>query len=381
MRIAHVVSTFYPIIGGGENYTRRFVASLAERGHDNFVITARVTGSPYKESLGRKVTVLRFHTLFRIGFMPVFPGFIIQLLKLKPDVIHAYGPSISDDIAAFAAFLMRKPFVLTYFADFGPRSQRNPLVLLYLFFKSFFTLKIPQKIIVISQTYIQRMILRKVPRQRIRLIPPPVDTQVFRPCDKMAVRRELGLNGRQLVLFVGSLSIEHAYKRLDLLVLAFKQVCKEIEDVRLVVVGEGTLKLHYQQMCKELGLESYVSFRGFAPESSLPKYYAAADIFVLPSPTASEGFGMVLLEAMSSGCPVIATASCGGAFVVNKSCSGIVVPPWSVEKMATAIVKILSNKKLARLYGCNARKAAERYSIEVLSSELEKVYRGLTRGQ
>jgi glycosyltransferase involved in cell wall biosynthesis len=313
--------------------------------------------------------------------MPVFPGLVFQLIRLKPDIIHAYGPCVNDDIAALVALLTKKPCVLTYFADFGPRSKGNILVSLYLFLKPFFTLKIPKEIVVISKIYIHLLVSRRVSEQKIKLLPPPVDTHVFRSLNKMATKKKLGLSDKRVVLFVGSLGAEHAYKRLDLLLDAFKQVSRNVENVKLVVVGEGSLKSHYRQMCRRLGLERQVLFKGFVPDKQLPEYYAAADVFVLPSPTSSEGFGIVLLEAMSSGCPVIVASGCGGSFIVEKNLAGIVVPSWSVEGLEYAMTKILSDKKLAHMFGLNGRRIAEKHSVEIISSQLERIYQGLIRGK
>jgi glycosyltransferase involved in cell wall biosynthesis len=140
---------------------------------------------------------------------------------------------------------------------------------------------------------------------KIRVIPGGVDLERFFPCeDPSEIRERLNVPQRKMVL----LTVRNLVQRMGLenLVLAMKTVVREIPDVYLVIGGTGPIRDQLTSRVKELGLQNHIWFAGFIPETELPEYYRMADVFILPT-LELEGFGLVTLEALASGIPVLGT--------------------------------------------------------------------------
>jgi len=358
MKIVQVTSTFHPVIGGGESYVRYLSSSLARKGHLVYVVTSEIERHGRREEIADDANIIRFGSILRIGYHPVFfRGICSALPRIRPDVVHTHGPSINEDIALFISRVLSIPCVSTYHADFG---TTNALVSMYMLMKNRALFHIVDRVVVTTNMYASLLHSRGVPSDKIRIVSPGVDAAFFRPArDKNILRKRYGTHGSKVVLFVGGLGPQQSYKRPDLLIEAFKQVLNDVARAKLLVVGTGAWKARYQRLSKDLGLENHVIFQGGVPNEVLRDYYSMADVLVLPSPTSKEGFGLVLLEAMASGCPVVATTACGGASSVRCAKAGSLVEPLDVEALATAITQILVNDALAEEYRWNGRRYCE----------------------
>jgi len=183
--------------------------------------------------------------------------------------------------------------------------------------------------------------------QRIATIPCGVDTELFAPGDRAAARRALGLDGRPTLLWVGRIA---PIKGLDTLLDAVERLHAAGTAVRLLIVGgdadepcnghEAALR----EQIAELRLTDAVSFLGPRPQDVLPSYYAAADVTVVPS--YYESFGMVALEAMACGSPVIASRVGGLVTTVRDGVTGFLVPESDVGALADRIQALIADPDL-----------------------------------
>jgi len=167
-------------------------------------------------------------------------------------------------------------------------------------------------------------------------------------------------DGKQNILFVGRLERR---KGLNYLIRAYHQVKREIPDSRLIVVGPGIRpRKKYEKWIKRNGLKDVV-FIGYAPYSELPRYYKTADIFCAPA-TSQESFGIVLLEAMAVGTPIVATNIDGYANVVTHGEDGWLVPPKDSRALAQALVSVMSDETLRQQMGARGKLKAAEHSWE-----------------
>ena len=192
---------------------------------------------------------------------------------------------------------------------------------------------------------------------KVSLVPCGVDLSVFRPLDQSAVRDRLGLNGEKLLLYVGRIE---PLKGLDLLVETAAHM--DIgESVRMIVVGadaNGGRELdRVKQMAKEMDLEDQIDFIGQVDHTELPLYYNAADVCVVPS--YYESFGLVALESMACGTPVVATRVGGLSTIVHHGRTGYLKSWRCPESFANSLEMIISNDDLQQSMGEAARKRAE----------------------
>lgn len=198
----------------------------------------------------------------------------------------------------------------------------------------------------------------KYVRGPFELIPNGVDTVRFNP-DVTPI--EKFCDGKQNILFLGRL--EHR-KGLKFLLRAFKTVKTGIPDSRLIVVGAGTrLRKGYEKWVKRNKLENDVIFVGFISEDDKPRYFKTADIYCAPS-TGHESQGIVLLEAMAIGTPIVASNIDGYASVVTHGQEGLLVPPKNSAQLAKALIYLLKDSPLRQNMGVKGRATAEQYSWE-----------------
>jgi len=178
------------------------------------------------------------------------------------------------------------------------------------------------------------------------------------------------LGSEPCVLFVGSLITR---KGLPFLVEASKKIVKEYVETKFLIVGEGPLKNQLQREIWEANLAGNFAFLGNVKGDMLPEVYNCADVFVLPS--IQEGQGIVLLEAQASAKPLVAFDIGGVNETVRNGETGLLVERGSTDRLADAIVKLLSDKALREKMGANGRKfVAENFTWNICAQKMLNVY-------
>jgi phosphatidylinositol alpha-mannosyltransferase len=171
----------------------------------------------------------------------------------------------------------------------------------------------------------------------------------------------------------GKIAVSKPARELDYLLKAYYQVQQEIPDSRLIIVGPGTrLRRRYEREVRHSGLRDVV-FVGYVDYDELPRYYKTADVFCTPA-TGWESFGIVLLEAMAVGKPIVASNIDGYARVVAHGVDGLLVPPRNEEMLAQALVCLLSDGALRQQMGARGRLKAEEYSWEHIAQRVLNYY-------
>jgi glycosyltransferase involved in cell wall biosynthesis len=196
-----------------------------------------------------------------------------------------------------------------------------------------------------------------------------IDTTLFSPGKKCsALRQKYNIKGPML-LFVGAVI---PAKGIETLIQAFSEVLNCIPDAKLMVVGEGNLTPAMKQRTGDLGIADSVIFTGPLPHSALPEYFATADVFVLPSH--SEGFGLVVAEAMSCETLVIATEIPALSELIASGQTGFLVPVQDAKTLAAQIIHVLQNRESLHTIGANARKRVKLlYDWEVVIGEYRAI--------
>jgi glycosyltransferase involved in cell wall biosynthesis len=219
--------------------------------------------------------------------------------------------------------------------------------------------------------------IHAVSRDLVTVIPGGVDTSKFFPAgDRLALRAELALPPGPLLLTVRNLEPRMG---LDTLIAAMRIVSSVRPECRLFIGGSGSLKARLAAQVHDLRLEQTVRFVGFIPEGRLADYYAAADLFVLPT-RYLEGFGLVTVEALACGTPVLGTPVGGTEEILRHFDSRFLFAGTDAEAMATRILErlpeVVGNEPLRE--SCR-RFALENHSWDALIHQIEVVMRGLIR--
>jgi D-inositol-3-phosphate glycosyltransferase len=210
---------------------------------------------------------------------------------------------------------------------------------------------------------------------KISVVPLGVDVERFRPLDKEAARRELGFEDEKIVLFVGRIE---PLKGVDILINAAAMLESDVECSVLIVGGDESSKARVdelQHLASGLGIGHRVAFVGAVDHDKLPLFYNAADVCVVPSHY--ESFGLVAVEAMACGVPVVASRVGGLTGTVKDGETGYLIPWLCPEPFAERIEMLLENENLRRSLGEVARDAVSRYGWDKVAERVLEVYAAL----
>jgi len=216
-----------------------------------------------------------------------------------------------------------------------------------------------------------------IDEKKIHVIYNGVDVQKFKPKpNKAELRREFGLEEEtKIVLFVGRL---YHRKGLEILLRSIPPVLQEFSNVKFVISGKGFKQKEesLRKLAKQLDIEDHVSFLGYVPDEKLPNLYATSDIFVLPA--IYENFPFAILEAQSTGLPVISTEVGGIAEFLVDNENGFLIKPGDPTQLTQRVLTLLQDPKLAKEMGMYGRKLIEeKFSWRLITSQVIDLYHKL----
>ncbi len=368
MRIAQVCPYFHPHVGGVESHVLDISRELRRRGHEVTVLTSRHAPLPLEEEV-EGLPVHRVPVLFTLFRSPVTPDLNTALEDLPADLYHAHSPPpVTSYYAARAAERTGVPLAVTYHCDLEIPGPWGPVVTgLYRRTLEAYTMARATGVVATTQTYAATS--RSLWRLDPAVIPNAVDARRFRPgASGEGVRARLGIGpDAPLVLFVGRL-VRH--KGIEHLLEALTRV-----EARLLVVGTGDFEAPLRRWAATLGVGEKVAFVGRVPPADLPAHYAAADLFVLPSISRLEAFGIAALEAMASGTPVVVSNVPGIREVIDDGVEGLLAEPMNPGDLATKMRTLLEDPERRRAMGERGRRKVEAvFSVERVVDRLERLY-------
>jgi len=281
--------------------------------------------------------------------------------ELRPDIIHAHS-YLAGLAGVILGRLCNVPVIVSEHV-FAEKSLENESMLQCMTnnirkFVAKLTLNCAE--LVTTPTSFLREYLESIGvKSKIKIIPNPVNVNIFYPTNIKHKRYKK-------ILFVGGL---HPVKGLNYLLVALKQLRKKRSDFLLDVVGDGPFKNKYEKLARDLDIDDIVTFHGQKSKEEVVDFMRECDFLVLPS--VWEAFGIVLIEAMACGKPVVAT-SCGQREIVNER-TGILVPPKNSTALANAIDYMLDN---CQNYSSHeiARYVKEKFSYKAVGKLLHRMY-------
>lgn len=340
------ISTFYSDHGGVEKSVSDLVLGLKSEHDVRVLCTHNSTKTSREERDGIMVTAVG--APFGIQGRPMAATFPLELGRQKCDVAHYHLPFP----LAMASHLLSAPkarlTVATWHHDLVRHAKFNKMIQPLL--ESF--LDRMDIIIVTAPALIENTPVLYKRRHKCRVIPLGIEEQRFSPERNIAASSTNIENPASDVLFVGRLVY---YKGCDILLRAISKV-----NASLSLVGEGPLLAELQSLASELGISNRVRFLGRVSDEQLAVMYKTSSIFVLPSTLPTECFGLVQVEAMLNGKPVINTnLPTGVPWVSLHNETGITVPPADVDALASAIKLLLEDAPLRERLGAQAAERAQ----------------------
>lgn len=373
MRIVQVSPFFHPHAGGVESHVRSLARAFVHQGHDVTVVTSRYSSALPREEHVEGYRVVRTRTLGVAFNTPFDFGTARVLRDLHADVIHLhYPPPVTSYFATRSLHRRNIPVCLTYHCDLYLAGLLGR-ALAGLYQRVFLppTLRAVDRIIVHTRSYGGTSAMLR--GRELAVIPSVVDLDWFRPgLDSSDLRRDLGLEGQRVLGFTGRL-VPH--KGVDVILQALAQLP---DDVVLLVVGAGPRLPSLVGLARRLGVESRVRFCASVTDDDLPRYLSLANVFVFPSQSRLEGFGLAVAEAMAVGLPVVIADMPGVREVIEPGREGLLAEPLLAGDLAAKVRTLLDDPALARRMGAaGRRRAEERYGLATVTAQLISLYEGL----
>jgi glycogen synthase len=377
-----LLSWEYPpvVVGGLSRHVHELARGLVEEGHRPTVYTRGHPEAPAR-SMERGVRVVRVQGWPRrltsknlVRWVTGFNRALVRrsrpdLRKDPPDVLHAH-----DWLVARASEVLREdfglPLVATIHATESGRHQgriHEHTQRLIDGVERRLTAR-ADRVIACSE-HMRREVgdLFNVPMSKVDMIPNEVDSSVLGGDGGGGARRWQG----PLILFAGRLEYE---KGVQTVLEALPSIERRVPGVGLVVAGAGTYRASLEQRARDIGLDGQVRFAGFVEEADLRSLYRSAALVVVPS--LYEPFGLVALEAMASGAPVVAADTGGLREIVEHESTGLRFRPDDPRALADAAVRVLTDPDLARRLAAEARRAlAGRRSWAGVAARTVETYR------
>ena len=346
LKILEVNKAYFPHIGGIETLVKQYSEELGQFDTQvRTLVCCDNRGGSIRERVNG-VPVIRAANFGTYFSCPISTQFVKQFRRLsqKADVIHIHMPFPLADFAMLLSGFKGK-VVLSWHSDIV--KQKKLLTLYKPLLK--YLLNRADMIFVATEGHIDGSDFLHEYREKCRILPYGITVEDYLNIDRKPILTEkLTDKDSVKVFFTGRLVY---YKGVDVLLKAFRLV----NGCELFIAGTGELEAELKAYAKEHNMEDKVHFLGFLPDDELKQAYADCDIFVLPSVAKSEAFGIVQLEAMVYGKPVINTLLPSGVphVSIHKK-TGLTVPPSDFESLSAAILALARNRELREEYGKNA---------------------------
>ncbi|MBD2213884.1 glycosyltransferase family 1 protein [Calothrix sp. FACHB-156] len=365
MRIALFTETFLPKVDGIVTRLRHTVDHLQRHGNQVLVVAPEGGITEHKGAKVYGVT----------GFpLPLYPelkmalprpaiGYAVE--EFKPDIIHVVNPAVLGLSGIFYSKILKIPLVASYHTHLPQYLQHYGLGMLEGVLWELLKAGHNQAELNLCTSTAMMAELTAHGIERVDLWQRGVDTELFHPSLASAeMRSRLSQNHPEspLLLYVGRLSAEKEIERI-------KPILETIPQARLALVGDGP---HRQALEKHFA-GTNTNFVGYLMGRELGSAFASADAFIFPSRT--ETLGLVLLEAMAAGCPVVAARSGGIPDIVTDGVNGYLFEPTAdIQGAITATVRLLQEKQECDLIRQNARKEAEKWGWANATRQLQDYY-------
>ena len=377
LRIAFFTNYYHPVVNGVVRSVASFREILTKQGHIVFIFAQ--SANEYRDEEPFIFRYPSFTLPLQVDIPTVIPvsPFVDQLLpSLKLDIIHTHHPILLGQTAASKAADLNSPLVFTFHTQYWEYTHYVPFPqeaiqdflknAIHSWLRVF--MQKCQHIVIPSESIKDILIRDYGLEDRYTVIPTGTNLKPFLKADGKALRQSQGWQEDKVIVSIGRLAPE---KNWETLLRAAAQVYAHHPTMRLVLIGDGPDKQTLEALATELGIAERVSFTGRLPFEDIPTYLKAADMFSFASVTETQG--LVTIEAMAAGLPVVAVDGSGTHDIVDHGKDGFLVENDS-NALATAISEMLCNPQQMKQFGINALIKAKTFDINRLGKQIVKVY-------
>jgi len=377
LHIAYFTNFYKPVVNGVVRSVSSFREALTELGHNVFIFAQ--ADEDYKDE---EPFIFRYPSLTLPmqtevpAVIPVWPFVDLLLPPLQLDVIHTHHPILLGQAAVRKAEELDLPLVFTFHTQYREYTHYIPLPqdAIQKFLKEAVQtwlmdfMRKCQHIVIPSESMKEILLQDYGLQDRYTVIPTGIDLNPYRIANKKAVRNRRGWQDDKVLISIGRLAPE---KNWDMLLKAAATVIHSHHDLRLVLIGDGPQKADLENLASTLGIAGQVTFMGQLLFTEVPIYLKSADIFGFTSLTETQG--LVTMEAMAAGLPIVAVDASGTRDIVDHGKQGFLVPNDS-DALAASIIQLLESHEMMQQFSFRAQEKAKSFEARRLSRKLIEVY-------
>ena len=358
-----LLAAFYePFMSGAEQQPREIIKRLGHK-YDIILIAARLDKKLAREEKHKNYILIRVGVGHKMIDKILYSlAAALKARQLKPDIAHANLESYAGLALAFLKiFYPRAKRILTLQSGNidEPRRKKNFFIKFFWRFINFS----PHVITAISGYLAKRSIKLGVPKEKIKIIPNGVDFSEI-PGNIERIKNR--------VFFAGRLSWE---KGADYMIKAWPEVLKKFPGATLVQMGDGDMREDILELIKKLRIENSVELKPTGPHGEYIKEFKKAEITVCPS--LAEGLGIAFIESQACGTPVIGTNVGGSPDIISDGENGLLIEPKNPAVISEAIIKLLSDKKLADRLSSRALETVKKYDWKNIIKQFDEIYKNI----
>ncbi len=382
LKIAQVSPYYVPSIGGVVGVVQYISEELIKRGHEVVVYTANRDHKERSQfqlaemELINGVAVKRFSSILNIGHMSVCPREIFELYRNEFDIIHSHVyRHPHGDIAALIGRKKGTPIIMHGHGPFFCKSSLSKtkwvLYTLYDRTVSREMFRLVDRIFALTQDERQCYVNLGARVEQVIVIPNAASDECFLKVNPSRFIQKHNLLDKRIILYLSTLN---AFKRPDLLIKVLPMLIRKVPNSFVVFAGpDAGMMRNINALAEELGVKDHYKWVGPLQGKEKQEAMEAADIFALPSD--EEPFGMVIVEAMAHGKPVISTDATGPSEIVVHGQTGFIMRRGNADELGNAAIQILTSKSLQENMGKAARALAiKKYTVGRVVDQIEKTY-------
>lgn len=380
MRIGMFTNCYPPSWGGLELSVLNLCKGLEAAGHKTFVFAPQYPNWEDKEKniFRYKSFYFNHNGIFYAIPVPSLSKIQSVVSDLNLDIIHSHHPFLLGKEALKFSKKIGIPLVFTHHSKYEDYLHYVPFIpnniLKGYVKKAVAGYSNKCDAIIAPSTAIEKMLREREVKSFIKVIPSGIDIENFKKDtgEKNAIRKKYKVDDNDILLItVSRISKE---KNMEFLLKAFAEIKKKASNIKFLIVGDGAMKNELEEISKKLCLEKEVIFTGLVPREKIIGLYQTSDIFVFASLTETQG--LVAVEAMAAGSPVVAIRASGIEDMVDDGKDGILTDN-SIDEFSNSVLKVVNDEDLRKRLSAQARIGSEKFSMELWIEKMVRLYGSL----
>lgn len=377
MKIGFFTDSYKPYLSGVVKSIELFSSEIEKADHEVYIFAPDYPDAKNQDHIYRFMSLpVPTNRDFRVA-IPLSNNVLQTAKKIGLDIVHTHSPFLMGRLGRYVARKLRIPLIFTYhtlyeeYAHYAPVGKELARKLAVKYSRDYCQ---SCDLVITPSKFVEGKLRSYRITTPLDTIPTGIDLKKYEKTKYLNIRDEYQLMDKdKILLFVGRLGLE---KNVSFLIDSFKIITDSLSNVKLIIIGDGSERNRLEEQTNNLMLNNKVIFAGWQEPDRVIDFYKNSDLFVFPSLTETQG--LVSLEAMAGGLPVVAANVAGSTSMIDDGLNGLLIKP-DIYLFAQGVIDLLTHETRYNLFTKNAFKKAEELSIEKMAAKLLQSYEEISR--